>query len=70
AEAVADVVTGLRAAAPSPRDGTVTVLRAPTDVRAAVDVWGPVGGLDLMRRIKAQLDPGRHLAPGRFVGGI
>ncbi|GAB3162542.1 hypothetical protein GCM10027059_15560 [Myceligenerans halotolerans] len=68
--AVAGVVRALRAAAPSPRDGTVTVLRAPRDVRAAVDVWGPVGGLELMRAIKHRLDPGRNLAPGRFVGGI
>jgi glycolate oxidase FAD binding subunit len=29
-----------------------------------------VPGLDLMRRIKDRLDPGRLLAPGRFVGGI
>ncbi|WP_211240028.1 hypothetical protein, partial [Promicromonospora kroppenstedtii] len=60
----------LRAAAPSPREGTVTVLRATPEVRAALDAWGPVGGLDLMRAIKRQLDPGRNLAPGRFVGGI
>ncbi|MBL0885315.1 FAD-binding oxidoreductase [Myceligenerans indicum] len=68
--AVAGVVHHLRAAAPSPRDGTVTVLRAPRAVRAAVDAWGPVAGLDLMRAIKHRLDPGRNLAPGRFVGGI
>lgn len=68
--AVAAVVQDLRAAAPSPRDGTVTVLRAPRDVREVVDAWGPVGGLDLMRAIKHRLDPGRNLAPGRFVGGI
>ena len=60
----------LRAASSSPADGTVTVLAAPTDVRAGLDVWGPVPGLDLMRSIKARLDPGRLLSPGRFVGGI
>ncbi|MFI8526075.1 FAD-binding oxidoreductase [Promicromonospora sukumoe] len=69
-EATAFAVGHLRAAAPSPREGTVTVLRASREVRAALDVWGPVGGLDLMRAIKRQLDPGRNLAPGRFVGGI
>ncbi|WP_448624172.1 FAD-binding oxidoreductase [Geodermatophilus sp. URMC 64] len=69
-EAVAAVVADLRRAAPSPADGTVTVLRAPREVRAAVDVWGPVPGLELMRRVKDQFDPGRLLAPGRFVGGI
>jgi glycolate oxidase FAD binding subunit len=69
-EATAYAVGHLRGAAASPRDGTVTVLRAPREVRAALDAWGPVGGLDLMRAIKRQLDPGRRLAPGRFVGGI
>jgi glycolate oxidase FAD binding subunit len=46
------------------------VLDAPPDVRAGIDVWGPAGGLDLMRRVKATFDPQRRLAPGRFVGGI
>nr|BFF17576.1 hypothetical protein GCM10025730_10970 [Promicromonospora thailandica] len=68
--ATAGAVGRLRGAAPSPREGTVTVLRASREVRAALDVWGPVGGLDLMRAVKRQLDPGRNLAPGRFVGGI
>ncbi|WP_369372122.1 FAD-binding oxidoreductase [Promicromonospora sp. Populi] len=69
-EATASAVGHLRGAAPSPRDGTVTVLRASRDVRAVLDAWGSVGGLDLMRAVKRQLDPGRNLAPGRFVGGI
>ena len=68
--AVAAVVDDLRHAVPSQGDGTVTVLRAPEPVRAAVDAWGPVPGLDLMRRVKSQFDPARLLAPGRFVGGI
>jgi glycolate oxidase FAD binding subunit len=50
--------------------GSVVVLTAPPPVRDAIDVWGPVAGLDLMRRLKEQLDPDRRLAPGRFVGGI
>jgi len=50
--------------------GSVTVLTAPPEVRVAVDVWGPVRGLDLMRRLKDEMDPGHRLAPGRFVGGI
>ncbi|KAE8762990.1 FAD-binding oxidoreductase [Georgenia thermotolerans] len=70
AAALAGVVAGLRAAAPSPREGTVTVLSAPAALREGLDVWGPVGGLELMRAVKQRLDPGRHLAPGRFVGGI
>lgn len=50
--------------------GTVVVVAAPAGVRAAVDPWGPVGGLELMRRVKDRFDPGALLAPGRFVGGI
>jgi glycolate oxidase FAD binding subunit len=51
-------------------DGTVTVVRAPADLAAAVDVWGPVRGLEVMRRIKDQFDPDHRMSPGRFVGGI
>jgi glycolate oxidase FAD binding subunit len=50
--------------------GHVTVVRAPTTVKPALDVWGPVPGLELMRRVKAEFDPDHRLAPGRFVGGI
>jgi glycolate oxidase FAD binding subunit len=46
------------------------VVCAPEDVRTRVDVWGPVPGLDLMRRVKTQFDPDGRLSPGRFVGGI
>lgn len=52
------------------RGGAVVVLDAPTAVKEAVDTWGPVGGLDLMRRVKDQFDPDHRLAPGRFVGGL
>lgn len=50
--------------------GSLVVLDAPAAVKAAVDPWGPVPGLDLMRRVKDQFDPDHRLAPGRFVGGI
>jgi glycolate oxidase FAD binding subunit len=65
----AAVVGRLREAAPS-FGGTVVVLDAPPEVKAALDVWGPVRGLDLMRRVKDQFDHHRVLSPGRFVGGI
>ncbi len=68
--AVAAAVTDLRRVAPAAGEGTVVVLRAPADVRAGLDAWGPVAGLDLMRAVKHRLDPGRTLAPGRFVEGI
>lgn len=50
--------------------GSLVVLDAPGPVKAAVDPWGPVPALDLMRRVKDQFDPDHRLAPGRFVGGI
>jgi glycolate oxidase FAD binding subunit len=53
-----------------PARGSVVVLHAPAGVREAVDLWGPVPGLGLMRAIKDQFDPGHRMAPGRFAGGI
>jgi glycolate oxidase FAD binding subunit len=46
------------------------VLHAPPQVHAAVDLWGPVPALGLMRAVKDQFDPGHRMAPGRFAGGI
>jgi glycolate oxidase FAD binding subunit len=66
---VASLVEALRAAVAA-HDGTVTVLSAPPPVRAVVDSWGPVPGLDLMRRLEQEMDPAHRLSPGRFVGGI
>jgi glycolate oxidase FAD binding subunit len=51
-------------------DGWCVVLCAPQPARGELDLWGPVPGLDLMRRVKEQFDPRRLLSPGRFVGGI
>lgn len=50
--------------------GSTVVVDAPPEVKRAVDVWGPVPALDLMRRVKDRFDPDHRLAPGRFVGGI
>jgi glycolate oxidase FAD binding subunit len=66
---VAAVIDALRATSAT-YGGGVTVLSAPADVRAEVDVWGPVPGIELMRRLKDEMDPGHRLSPGRFVGGI
>ena len=44
---------------------------APLAVKGQVPVWddpGPAGRI--MQRIKAQLDPGNVLNPGRFVAAI
>jgi glycolate oxidase FAD binding subunit len=67
--AVAGVVGRLRGECTA-LGGATVVLDAPAEVKAAVDTWGPVPALDLMRRVKEQFDPERRLAPGRFVGGI
>lgn len=67
--AVAAAVESLRATAVR-GGGALVVLDAPAAVKAAVDVWGPVPALALMRRVKEQFDPDRRLSPGRFVGGI
>jgi glycolate oxidase FAD binding subunit len=69
ADTLARCVAGLRERAPS-FGGTVVVLEAPGELKADLDVWGPVGGLQLMRAVKRRFDPERRLAPGRFVGGI
>ncbi|HEX3823169.1 MAG TPA: FAD-binding oxidoreductase [Mycobacteriales bacterium] len=50
--------------------GSVVVVGAPAEAKREVDVWGPVRGLPVMRRIKEQFDPDRRMSPGRFVGGI
>src|SRR5262249_40214150 len=68
-EVAAGVVGELRAAAGA-AGGHAVVLTAPAAVRQRVDLWGPVDGLALMRRVKQRFDPDARLAPGRFVGGI
>ena len=50
--------------------GSAVVVDAPAAVKDAVDVWGPVPAVDLMRRVKDQFDPDHRLSPGRFLGGI
>jgi glycolate oxidase FAD binding subunit len=63
------VVERLRATAVR-AGGHAVVLTAPEPVREIVDMWGPVAGLALIRRVKDRFDPGHRFAPGRFVGGI
>jgi glycolate dehydrogenase FAD-binding subunit len=62
------------AAAPLPDSppalASAVVVHAPPAVREAVDMWGPVPSLSLMRAVKDQFDPGHRMAPGRFVGGL
>jgi glycolate dehydrogenase FAD-binding subunit len=53
-----------------PSRASVVVLRAPAEVMGAIDMWGPVPSLGLMRSVKDQFDPDHRMAPGRFAGGI
>lgn len=69
AQQAGQIVRQLRAASGA-WGGEVVVLDAPADVLAAVDVWGPVRGLPIMKRIKDQFDPEHRLTPGRFVGDV
>ena len=66
-EGLAAVLTRLRAACTG---GSAVLVDGPAALRERVDPWGPVPGLDLMRRVKDQFDPRGAMSPGRFVGGI
>lgn len=68
----AQAATTLRAArqAIAALGGSLVVDSAPPDLKPVLNVWGESGGIDIMRRVKQQLDPKRTLSPGRFVGGI
>jgi glycolate oxidase FAD binding subunit len=68
-DTVARVLDDLRAAAAA-AGGHAVVVTAPAPVRERVDLWGPIEGLHLMRRVKEQFDPDARFAPGRFVGGL
>jgi glycolate oxidase FAD binding subunit len=52
--------------------GSVVVERAPREVKAQLDPWGPVPQdvLAIMTRIKHEFDPAGVLNAGRFVGGL
>jgi glycolate oxidase FAD binding subunit len=51
--------------------GNLVVTSALPTLKAAVDVWGPVGkALAIMQELKQQFDPNRMLNTVRFVGGI
>jgi glycolate oxidase FAD binding subunit len=53
------------------RGGSLVLVKAPSELKRAVDAWGPAGdALGLMRRVKERFDPDRRMSSGRFVGGI
>jgi glycolate oxidase FAD binding subunit len=67
ATSAAALIAELRAAI---HDGSVVVHESPPEFAPALDAWGPVSGIDLMRRLKHEFDPAGLLNRGRFVGGI
>src|SRR5215207_60737 len=70
APSVAATITAMRKRLVA-RGGSLVVVKAPPELKRAVDAWGPAGDAPgLMRRVKERFDPDRRLAPGRFVGGI
>jgi glycolate oxidase FAD binding subunit len=70
AATTAAVLAGWRDAARA-RGGHLVVEWAPLGVREVCPVWDPPGpSVNLMRGLKARLDPQGVLNPGRFVGGI
>ena len=63
-------VTALRGRLPVGR-GSATIRRADPELKAMVDVWGPVGdGLRIMQEVKRRFDPTGTLNPGRGPGGL
>ena len=51
--------------------GNLVVENASLEIKKEFDSWGNDGSsAELMRRVKAQLDPQGLLAPGRFGAGI
>lgn len=53
------------------KDGFMTVLAGPLEMKQKLDVWGyNQNALDIMRRIKQKFDPKNILNPHSFVGGI
>ena len=52
-------------------DGSLIVDQAPSEIKAAIDVWGgEPGAIGLMGRVKGVCDPDHVLSPGRNVGRL
>ena len=68
-ETLAQRIAALRDAA-NERRGSLAITDLPAALVGAIDPWGPVAALALMRSLKQRFDPNDILNPGRFVGGI
>lgn len=66
-----EIILPLRARV-GPAGGSVTLDRASPQLKERLDVWGPLDPavVAIMRRLKAEFDPGGVLNPGRFVDRI
>jgi FAD/FMN-containing dehydrogenase len=52
-------------------EGTLVLEAAPAALKRSLGAWGTPGdALQVMRRVKAEFDPGGVMSPGRFLGGI
>lgn len=66
-----DAASAAIRAAVAQAGGHATLIRAPREVRAAVDVFQPLGPLQgVTAGIKTSFDPGRMFEPGRMYAGI
>jgi glycolate oxidase FAD binding subunit len=52
-------------------EGSLVLEAAPAALKRSLGAWGmPGDALQVMRRVKAEFDPGELMCPGRFLGGI
>jgi glycolate dehydrogenase FAD-binding subunit len=71
ADRAAEAIASARAALAPLAGGALVLSAAPAELRARTSPWGPPpAAIEVMRRLKKELDPEGRLAPGRFVGGI
>jgi glycolate oxidase FAD binding subunit len=68
-EALVTAVQQLREEAMAHKGSLVVTQAAPT-LAQALDVWGPIPALEVMRNLKTRFDPNYIMNPGRFVGGL
>ena len=65
-----EIIENIRSAT-SELGGYAIIERCPLTLKSDIEIWGtPRETLELMQRLKAQMDPQRILSPGRFIGGI
>lgn len=69
-EPLRDTLVTLRGEAEA-AEGSLVLEAAPAALKRSLDAWGKArDGVAVTRRLKAELDPGALMNPGRFVGGI